>query len=209
MSASARTDPGKIHVITAARESEPQPVWKHAPRHLPHIALPPYRHVPGVTPHLARDEEGHSYGLSMLIGADVTAQNWKQNCVYLRGIDLYHQGYLWEAHEAWEGPWREAEPDSLEANLLQALILNSAALLKIHIGNAAGARKHSQAARWRLARVRTKGFDGPEARFLGMHIADFIEQIKRYYGPMWETADSGEIRVRGRAPRIDLEMSGD
>jgi hypothetical protein len=174
-----------------------------------HIALPAYRHVPGVTPHPERDEKGHLYGLSLSIGAGVTAQNWKQNRAYLRGVDLYHQGYLWESHEAWERPWREAEPDSLEANLLQALILNSAALLKIHAGTTAGARKHSQAARWRLARVRAKGYDGPRARFLGIDIADLIEQIKRYYGPLWEAPEADAIRVRGRAPRIVLETSGD
>ncbi len=208
MSTTARPDSGKIRIVTVSRESAPKPIWRHAPRHLPHIEFPAYRHVPGVTPHPTRDAEGHSYGLSTTKGA-LTARNWKQSRAYLHGIDLYHQGYLWESHEAWEGPWREAEPDSLEANLLQALILNSAALLKIHIGNAAGTRKHSQAARWRLARVRTKGFDGPEARFLGIHIADLIEQIKRYYGPLWEATDVNEIRVRGRAPRIELEMGGD
>lgn len=209
MSTHAKGELDEIRVIAGPLDGEPRPVWKHAPRHLPHIEFPPYRHVPGVSPHPVRDAEGHSHGLSMAIGSAVTPENWRQNRAYLRGIDLYHQGYLWEAHEAWEGPWREAEPDSLEANLLQALILNAAALLKIHAGNAAGARKHSQAARWRLARVRAKGFDGPGARFLGIHIGELIDAIKRFYGPLWETGDANEVRVRGRAPRIELDLSGD
>jgi hypothetical protein len=204
MSPTAQRDSGKIRLIIGPREGEPLPVWKHAPRLVPQVEFPPYRHVPGMTPHPERNEKGHSYGLTISKVAALSPENWRQHRLYLWGIDLYHQGYFWEAHEAWEGPWREVEPDSLEANLLQALILNSAAQLKIHQGNAAGARKHSLAARWRLARIRTKGYDGAGATFLGLDIGELIEQMKRYYGPLWESESADEILVRGRAPRLIL-----
>ena len=204
MSKTAHRDSGKIRVIRGPREGEPRPAWRHAPRHVPQVDFPAYRHVPGVTPHPERDEKGHSYGLHASKVPALSPENWRQHRAYLLGIDLYHQGYFWEAHEAWEGPWREADPDSLDANLLQALILNSAAQLKIHMGNADGARKHSLAARWRLARIRAKGYDGAGTTFLGLDIGELIEQLKVYYGPLWKSESADEIRVRGRAPRLQL-----
>jgi len=205
MSTTARPDSGKIRVITGPMPGEPEPVWRKAPRLVPTADYPQYRHVPGKTPHPERDEKGHSFGLTITSGGPVTEENWRKHNAYLRGIDLYHAGYLWEAHEAWEGPWKQSEPDSLEANLLQALILIAAAQLKVHVCNPAGARTHSQAARWRLARIRSKGFQGERARFLGIDIADLIEQLRRYYGPLWESDATDCIRVQGKAPRLKLE----
>lgn len=204
MSTTAHRDSGKIRVISAPCEGEPRPAWRDAPRHVPQVDFPAYRHVPGASPHPERHEKGHSYGLTISKPAALSPENWRQHRAYLLGVDLYHQGYFWESHEAWEGPWGEAEPDSLEANLLQALILNSAAQLKIHAGNATGARKHSLAARWRLARIRAKGYDGAGAMFLGLDIGDLIEQMKNYYGLLWESDSTTEIRVRGREPRLIL-----
>lgn len=205
MSITARPDSGKIRIITGPMPGEPGPVWRKAPRYVPTADYPEYRHVPGRTPHPERHEDGHAYGLSIVNCGPVTENNWRKHSAYLRGIDLYHAGYFWEAHEAWEGPWKLSEPDSLAANLLQALILNAAAQLKVHLGNAAGARSHSQAARWRLARIRSKGFEGPQSRFLGIHISDLIEQLKRHYGPLWESDANDSIRLRGRPPRLKLE----
>jgi len=204
MSTTARSDSGKHRVIRGSRTGEPRPIWAHAPRYAPQCEFPPYRHVPGTTPHPERDEKGHSFGLKTSNAGALTTENWRKHREYLFGIDLYHQGYLWEAHEAWEGPWREAESDSIEANLLQALILNTAAQLKIHQGNAIGARTHSVAARWRLARIRAKGYDSPGATFLGIDIPNLIEQMKAHYGPLWESDRTDEIRVCGRAPRLKL-----
>lgn len=205
MSTTARPDSGKIRVIAGPQPGEPKPVWRKAPRLAPNADFPEYRHVPGMTPHPERHEDGHSYGLSVVSAAAISAENWRKHTPYLHGIDLYHAGYFWEAHEAWEGPWKQCEPDSLEANLLQALILNAAAQLKIHMGNAPGARAHSQAARWRLARIRSKGFEDAHSHFLGINIGDLIEQMKRHYGPLWESQENNTIRLRGRAPRLKLE----
>lgn len=205
MSTTARPDSGKIRVIPGPLPGEPAPIWRKAPRLLPSVDYPEYRHVPGRTPHPERSESGHSYGLAVVTCGPVTESNWRKHSAYLRGVDLYHAGYLWEAHEAWEGPWKQSEPDSIEANLMQALILNAAAQLKVHLGNAPGARSHSQASRWRLARIRSKGYEGAASRFLGLDIADLIEQIKRHYGPLWDSQENGSIRLRGRAPRLVLE----
>ncbi len=205
MTTASRSDSGKIRIITGPQPGEPAALWRKAPRYAPQVDFPAYRHIPGVTPHPERHADGHSYGLSIANASAVSTENWRKHVSYLHGIDLYHAGYFWEAHEAWEGPWKQASPDSLEANLLQALILNAAALLKVHMGNAAGARTHSQAARWRLARIRSKGYEDAHSHFLGINIGDLIEQVKRFYGPLWESETNSEIRLRGKAPRLVVE----
>jgi hypothetical protein len=198
-------DSSRIRVISAPLPGEPEPIWPDAPRYASGRELPAYRFVRGQNPHPTRDPEGHSFGLHEPAPGPLELNDWRESASYLYGIDLYHNGYLWEAHEAWEGLWRIAEEDSLEANFLQALILNSAAQLKAHEGNSAGVRTHSQAARWRLARVRSRGYDGPDVRFLGVDVADLVRQLKRHYRLAWESTGRDAVRLQGDAPRLVLE----
>ena len=57
------------------------------------------------------------------------------------GLALFNQGKWWEAHEAWEVPWRVARGDDRAA--LQALILLAAALHK----------------RWRMGSLTGRNFE--------------------------------------------------
>ena len=50
---------------------------------------------------------------------------------YLYGVDCYNHGYLWEAHEAWEGLWHQAKGTPAHAECLQGLIQCAAAALKV------------------------------------------------------------------------------
>jgi hypothetical protein len=72
---------------------------------------------------------------------------------FLRGIDLYHAGFLWEAHEQWESVWRATE-DPERRDFLQGLVQIAASVLKSRMGNARGAKKLAGRAREHLARVR-------------------------------------------------------
>ena len=93
--------------------------------------FPPYRHIPGVTPHPIRDPRGHSYGIEEVHDAEpLPPELWQQNEDYLYGVDLYNFAYWWEAHEAWEGLWHQAE-DTYRL-FLQGLIQISAAFIKYH-----------------------------------------------------------------------------
>jgi predicted metal-dependent hydrolase len=47
-----------------------------------------------------------------------------------RGVELYAEGRYWDAHEAWEGPWR-AEADPYRRTFLQGLIQAAAAMHKL------------------------------------------------------------------------------
>ncbi|MHC4938765.1 MAG: DUF309 domain-containing protein [Planctomycetota bacterium] len=111
---------------------ELKPVWADAPRRCPELRLPPVRFIPGVHP---RPTESFA-------GFDA-------------GVDLYHQGYLWEAHEAWETEFKG--PDG---EFIQGLIQMAAMLLKSHMGNETGVRKLYAKCRGKLA-GRCRGIDGP------------------------------------------------
>lgn len=205
MKTMAKPDSGPLRIIEEPVNAEPEPIWADAPCLCPERDFPVYRYVRGLNPHPTRDERGHSYGTQDEAHIFRAGNRWRENEDYLQGIDLYHQSFFWEAHEAWEAQWKLAPDDSAESNLLQALILIAAAQIKITQGNGRGVRTHSQAARWRLARLRTKGFDGPEHRFMGLDVAELIEQVCRFYGPTWTQKDDRHVQVKGEAPRLVVE----
>ena len=110
------------------------------PRYAPARAFPPYAFLPGVNPHPRQNPEGHSYGLTEELAAEAPDPALWQECeAYLFGIDLYNHGYLWEAHEAWEGIWHPAKQSDPElAAFLQGLILCTASSLKQRMGDPRG-----------------------------------------------------------------------
>jgi hypothetical protein len=121
------------------------PIWPDAPRYGPRSPLPSVAFVPGRTPRPAEC-------------APLPPEQ-----AFLRGIDLYHAGFLWEAHEQWESVWR-ASSDPVQRDFLQGLVQIAAALLKARSGNARGAAKLARRAREHLARV-----DGE--RYMGLALA--------------------------------------
>ena len=69
-----------------------------------------------------------------------------------RGLALYRDGEAWEAHEAWETPWRAAEGH--EQSVLQVLIQVAAAVHKHQQDVPAGVRKNLEKAVGNLETVR-------------------------------------------------------
>ena len=123
-------------------------------RHAPGRPLPPYRHRPGRTPHPRNHPQGHSHGSPEITSAaPLRPDNWPHHELYLYGVDLYNDGYWWEAHEYWEALWRLEEPDSPTRLLLQGLIQLAAALLKEEAGNEKGHAQLLAGGRDRLALV--------------------------------------------------------
>lgn len=112
----------------------PQPVWVGAPRYGPPAPLPSAAFVPGQTPR------------------PPDAPPLPPEQAFLRGIDLYHAGYLWEAHEQWESVWR-ASDDPERRHFLQGLVQIAASILKARCGNPRGAAKLARRAREHLTHV--------------------------------------------------------
>jgi len=164
------------------------------PRYAPSRAFPPYAYLPGRDPHPQRDPAGHSYGEAGEPPEYQRAEDWRRNEEYLFGVDLYNHGYLWEAHEAWEGIWHPAKHDSLQADHLQGLIQCAAASLKIPMEQPRGLEKLAANGTGRLERVarETRG------RYMGLDLVRFVADFRAFAASTPRSIDE--------RPRIELEL---
>jgi len=164
------------------------PICLDAPRYLPEAILPRYRFVPGLHPHPRRDADGSLRGAPPH-APGLPAARWREDHSYLLGVDLYHAGYLWESHEAWEACLTAAR-EPAHRDLLQALIQLAAALLQEHRGHRQGAARLARSAARRLESTIAAL---PEGRKLaGTHPPSLLAQLRDHF-------DAG-----GPAPRIVL-----
>jgi uncharacterized protein len=145
----------------------PDPSWPRYGRH----PFPPYRFVPGLNPHPRRDPRGHAYGTRETVPPRVPPERWRDNDVYLHGIDLYNHAYWWECHEALEGLWHLTGHAGTEAAFLQGLIQAAAANLKRHMGSVAGARRLGGEAVQRLESVGA-------TFYMGLALPPFIRALR-------------------------------
>ena len=171
--------------------NQPQPFDANWHRYCPQKPFPPYRHIPGVTPHPIRDPLGHSYGVEEnLDDASLSAEMWRQNKAYLYGVDLYNFAYWWEAHEAWEGLWHQAE-DTYRL-FLQGLIQVSASLIKYHMRMLRPLRTLSTAGRDKLRQVVVE-CDEAEGNYMGqsymgMNLPAFLATADAFFEPFFSDA---------------------
>jgi len=156
--------------------------------------FPPYAYLPGRDPHPVRDPRGHSFEAEPseppAIAVDPAA--WRDCVAYLHGVDLYNHGYLWEAHEAWEGPWRGAELETPQHAFLQGLIQCAAACLKVTMGEPRGTARLTEAATARLESV----VERASPTYMGLELIPFIAAMRAF-------AASEPTDAEAR-PRIDL-----
>lgn len=113
------------------------------PRFLPDEPLPLSTYVPGRTPRPVMDAPGNS---AIDAGGDLLPFDpvrWRDSRPFLRGVDLFNQGFYWEAHEEWEGLWHAAGRTGPTADFLKGLIKLAAAGVKAYEGRPAGVRRHA------------------------------------------------------------------
>jgi hypothetical protein len=162
-------------------------------RYAPARPFPPYAYLPGRDPHPTGDPRGHSSASAPEPPADYFApDDWRRNHDYLYGVDLYNAGYLWEAHEAWEGLWHEAKHDRLQAPFLQGLIQCAAAALKVPMRQPNGLARLAEQGTARLERVAREA----GGRFMGLDVAAFVAAFRVFAASQPESADE--------RPRIEL-----
>jgi hypothetical protein len=146
------------------------------PRYAPDREFPAYAFVPGVHPHPTRDPRGHSAGETDEPCDYHAPETWRDNERYLWGVDLYNHGYLWEAHEAWEGLWHAAKRDRDQADHLQGLIQCAAACLKIAMEQPRGLETLSKLGTEKLERVAiAQGGD-----YMGADLFAFVEEVREF-----------------------------
>jgi hypothetical protein len=126
--------------------------------------LPSYRHRPGLTPHPERDPEGHLYGRAEPLALALTRESWLRNEDYLFAVDLFNEGYYWEAHVFWERLWALPETEPELRPRLQGLIQVAAACLKRVQVAPAGARRLLHRAEDNLGEGTSLGIDAARLR---------------------------------------------
>ncbi|MFT4539302.1 MAG: hypothetical protein ACI841_001159 [Planctomycetota bacterium] len=169
--------------------SSEQPV-----RYAPERNFPSYAFIPGQSPHPTRDPKGHSFGEELPPrGTWDTNAVWFEEEEYLWGTDLYNFGYLWEAHEAWEGIWQSCKHvDKLLGNFLQGLIQCSAASLKIPMEQPKGLAKLSELGTGRLTNVG----DAAGGTYWGLDVEPFVTSFRIFAAyPDPEVDDRPRIRL--------------
>ena len=107
---------------------------------------------------------------------------WRQNEDYLYGVDLYNFAYWWEAHEAWEGLWLEAE-DTYRL-FLQGLIQVSASLIKYHMRMLRPLRTLSIAGRDKLRQVVIE-CDDASGNYMGLNLPTFLDTTDAFFDPFF------------------------
>jgi hypothetical protein len=108
---------------------------------------------------------------------------------FVRGAALFEAGAYWEAHEAWEGPWRR-ERRAWQQGLIQV----AAAFHKLF------AKKDVEAARRILARAVTK-LDAGAAGDARAPSAAFVAAVKRCQDLLGR-CDDAEAFDRALVPRL-------
>ena len=162
-------------------------------RYAPARRFPAYRFLPGRDPHPTRDPRGHSYAAAEAPARHLPPERWRENEDYLFGVDLYNHGYLWEAHEAWEGLWHRAKHDRDQAEFLQGLIQCAAASLKVPMEQPSGLAKLAEVGTRRLAGVAERA----GRRFMGLDVDAFVRDFRAF-----ATSSPADV---DRRPRIALE----
>jgi hypothetical protein len=145
-------------------------------RYQPLRALPRQAYVPGKGAQRPDTAGEHSLGAELPPPSYLPEQRWLDNTEYLWGIDLYNRGFLWEAHEAWEGLWRAAEHDAMQRRFLQGLIQCAAACLKAAMGDTDACRR--LAARG-LARLERAGANRGR-RYMGLDVVGFVAEFRSF-----------------------------
>ena len=166
------------------------------PRYCPQQPLPPYSYVTGLAPHPTRDPAGHSFGRHEPPPARSTRRRFAPNPAYLFGLDLFNQGYYWEAHETWESLWHAAGRKGAAADLLKGLIKLAAAGVKAREGRAAGVRRHAQRAEQLFDLV----LDGSHKRCFGLPLAALASAAKTLAASAESLACDGRADASRRLP---------
>jgi hypothetical protein len=173
--------------------------------------LPPYSYVPGHEhPHPVTDPRGHLYGQTH--PAPIPAESLVQlptepasrrhaltallatNPHWLYALDLFNEGFYWEAHEAWEGFWLALGRTTPDARVVQGLIHLAAAAVKIREPRPAGVARHARRGQellGELAAAPPGGCPGLAAE----SVRGVVAELSTYRPACWHSSRTPVVRV--------------
>lgn len=147
--------------------------------------LPPYRYVPRLNPHPCADPRGHSYHPPDHPPTPpplLPPERWRECAGWLFGVDLYNFAYWWEAHETWEGIWKQAAADHPQRRFLQGLIQISAAHLKRHLGECEAVQRLLERSRGHLDAVQSAlAAGGEDCGYMGLALRRFRTECDAWF----------------------------
>lgn len=190
-----------------------------SPRYAPDIPLPPYSYVPGHDlPHPVNDPLGHLFNspepaplpLDQLptdptLRRQAIAALFATHPDWLYALDLFNEGYAWEAHEAWERFWHALGRTTPEARFVQGLIHLAAAAVKIREGKPAGVTKHTQRARELLGVGEAASVGESGVGVLGLDpesLITVLAELERYRPECWQTSRCPVVKVVSAGLRV-------
>lgn len=89
--------------------------------------------------------------------------------LFASGLDVFHAGCFWEAHECWETLWRREPKSAPRRRLLQGLIFLAAARVKARQGRPQGAAELQ-----RRALAALTAASEPDARASGIDLPALV-----------------------------------
>jgi predicted metal-dependent hydrolase len=121
---------------------------------------------------------------------------------HLYALDLFNEGFYWEAHEAWESFWHALGRTSSEAQFVQGLIHLAAACVKIREGKPNGVARHIQRARELLGELQA----APVGGALGLapeSVNALLAELESYTPACWHTSRTPVVRVLAKGLQLE------
>ncbi len=153
--------------------------------------FPPYTYTPGVTPHPISNPAGHSYGHRPKTSARFDPVNFADCDSYVTGLELFQNGFFWEAHEEWEAAWNSVGRKGMAADFLKGLIKLAAAGVKAREGSFDGVTRHMRRA---LELFRTVKLPGNRIAGLDLNrVVSCVEQARALEKPRLPQPDGQPV----------------
>ena len=181
-------------------------------RYAPTRPLPLYSYVPGHDdPHPVNDPCGHLFNIPKptplpldqlpadpALRRQAIAALFATHTDWLYALDLFNEGYAWEAHEAWERFWHKLGRTTPEARSVQGLIHLAAACVKIREGKPAGVTTHTKRAGELLGVEEAASVGESGVGTLGLDpesVSAVLAELERYRPECWQTSKCPVVKV--------------
>jgi len=129
-------------------------------------------------------------------------EDWAGSETYLFGVDLFNEGFFWEAHELWEALWLGAKgrDDDDSAEFLQGLIQCAAARLKVAQERPRGLQRLTASGCGFLRAVAERRGE----HYMGLHIPSFVAAMSRYASAPGKEIEPWLVLASGRVSSEDV-----